>query len=79
MWCNVKIESINLTNENLYVCGTVIASIIAIDTDEMPSFYEKLIDFEYNCPINLKDTNLKCEPIITVFFWNAITNELKLT
>ena len=66
MWCNVKIESINLTNENLYVCGTVIASIIAIDTDEMPAFYEKLIDFEYNCPMNLKDTNLKCEPIITV-------------
>ena len=66
MWCNVKIENINLTNKNLYINGTVIASIIAIDTDEMPSFYEKMIDFEYNYPINIPETNLRCEPIITV-------------
>ena len=66
MWCNVKIENVILTSENLCVSGTVIASIIAIDTDEMPSFYEKMIGFEYNCPINLMNTNLRCDPIITV-------------
>lgn len=66
MWCNVKVESVDLTSENLNICGTVVASVIAIDTEDMPTFYEKMIDFEYNCPVNLPDTTLRCEPIITV-------------
>ncbi|MBP3706748.1 MAG: DUF3794 domain-containing protein, partial [Clostridia bacterium] len=66
MWCNVKVENIKLDTKCLEINGTVIASIIAIDTEGLPSFYEKMIDFEYSCPIDLPNTNLRCDPIITV-------------
>lgn len=66
MWCNVKVDNIMLTPENLTITGTVIPSIIAIDNEDVPAFYEKSIEFEYICPINCPDVPLKCDPIITV-------------
>ena len=66
MWCDVKTENVRFVDNSVTVNGIVIAYIIALDSDNIPTFYEKTIDFEYNHPINSKNQTFKCQPEITV-------------
>ena len=66
MWCDVKTESVRFVGGGIAINGIVTAYIIALDSDGVPSFYEKAIDFEYTHPINSKNQAFKCSPEITV-------------
>lgn len=66
IWCDVKTENVRFTDGIMAINGVVTAYIIAIDQDNMPSFYEKTVDFEYSHPVNSKSQNFKCSPEITV-------------
>ena len=65
MWCEARVDSVNFGDNAMRVCGTVTAFIIALDSDQIPTFYEKSIDFEYTHPMNVTG-ELKCSPDITV-------------
>lgn len=66
MWCEVRTDRVNFVDNTMCVTGTVIVFIIAQDTDAIPAFYEKTIEFEYSHPLNMCDEEYKCSPEITV-------------
>lgn len=65
MWCEARIDSVKFSDNAMRVCGTVTAFIIAQDSDQVPTFYEKTIDFEYTHPMDVNG-EFKCSPDITV-------------
>ncbi len=66
LWCDVQSVVCKFDKENMLICGTVLAGIIACDEDSVASFYEKPIDFECKYPINTKDKRMECTPEIDV-------------
>lgn len=66
MWCDVKTDSVRFESGNMVVKGTVTAYIIAQNSEEVPIFYEKSIEFDYTHPMNVGEGNFKCSPNITV-------------
>lgn len=65
MWCEVKIETVKFCDNAMCVAGVVTAYIIACDSEQIPMFYEKSINFEYSHPMNTEG-EFKCSPEITV-------------
>ncbi len=65
MWCEARAHSVKFADNVMRVCGTVTAYIIAGDSDNIPTFYEKAIDFEYTHPMDTLG-EFKCSPDITV-------------
>lgn len=72
MWCEVRTDSVKFVNKSMSVRGVVAVFIIAQDTNMVPVFYEKSIDFDYAYPIDV-DGEFKCSPEITV---NAVNYTL---
>ena len=66
LWCEVKTDSVKFEEGNLCICGVVNAHIIANDSDNVPIFYEKPIDFTYKCAIGVDSDNLFSEPQIEI-------------
>lgn len=66
MWCDVRVDSAKLMDKNLVICGAVITSIIGLDCNDEPVFYEKPVDFEYKYPMDCDVSGFKCSPIIKV-------------
>lgn len=65
LWCEVKTDGVKFSDNKMCVAGTVTAYIIATDSDLIPTFYEKAIDFEYTYPMDTFG-EFKCAPEITV-------------
>lgn len=70
LWCETKLGSVRFLGGNLIINGMVTAYIIAHDSDGIPAFYERDIDFEYKHPIESDSQNLSCNPDITVLSSN---------
>ncbi len=70
MWCETRVGGVRFDNNAVQISGTVIAYIIASDTEGTPAFYEKPIEFEYSHPINCTGKELRCSPEITVLTTN---------
>lgn len=66
MWCDIKTDTVRFDDGKFKVSGTVTAYMIANDTEEMPMFYEKNIEFEYEHPINNSCGTPACTPEIVV-------------
>ncbi len=65
MWCEVRTDSVKFDDNVMRVCGVATAFIIAQDSNSIPTFYEKAIEFEYTHPITTCG-QFKCSPEITV-------------
>lgn len=78
MWCEAKTDRVKFSDNKMNVIGTVTAYIIATDSDLIPTFYEKTIDFEYTHQINTQG-EFKCVPEITVTSANfTITSDCNM-
>lgn len=66
LWCEAKVENVKATDGHLSVGGTILASIIAINSDGEPTFFERSMPFEYQRPINCDSKCIRCEPQIEV-------------
>lgn len=78
MWCEVHTDTVKFCDGMMCVCGEVTAFIIAQDSEMIPVFYEKTINFEYNHPMNT-DGEFKCTPTVTVTGANyTITSECSM-
>lgn len=66
IWCDVKTDVVRFVQNKIEICGMVTAYIIANDTEDIPAFYEKSIEFEYSHSIDSNYDNFKCVPEITV-------------
>lgn len=65
MWCEVGSTHVKFEENSMHVYGNVIAYIIANDSDEIPLFYEKEIEFKFCHPMNT-DGEFKTLPQITI-------------
>ena len=76
MWSEVKVENVRFDDKGMTVNGVVTTYIIALDTQNIPCFYEKAVEFQYIYPMNVGGGNFKCSPEITVSAVNyTITGE----
>ncbi len=66
LWCDTQTQSVKFEGGNLCIIGTVTAYIIAYDSDNVPYFYEKPIEFSYKCALGSDSDCLTCEPAINV-------------
>lgn len=66
LWCDIKTDAVKTTGGHLAVNGNVITSIIAINGDGEPVFFERSIPFEYRRPICCECDNVRCDPQIEV-------------
>ena len=66
LWCEVMTHNAKFVEGNLCINGTVTAYIIAYDSENIPYFYEKPIDFSYKCACDAEGENLTCKPKINV-------------
>lgn len=66
LWCEVMTQNVKFDDGNLCINGTVTAFIIAYDSDNIPYFYEKPIDFLYKCALPVDGENLSCVPNVSV-------------
>ncbi len=64
--CEAEKRSVNFENGMLCVGGTLIACIIAKDSEGVVNYYEKPIDFEYKIQIEDGGEIMHCDPKITV-------------
>lgn len=65
IWCDVSTDMVKFNDGSMTIKGTVTAFIIAHDSEDIPTFYEKLIEFEHIHPMNIQG-ELTCSPTITV-------------
>lgn len=66
LWCDVKTETAKTAGGYLTVNGNVIASVIAINGDGEPTFFERPVPFEYRRAISSKCDDVRCVPRIEV-------------
>lgn len=66
LWCDARTDSVKFEDGNLCISGVVSAYIIANDSDNVPIFYEKPIDFTYKCGLGNDSDNLFSEPKIDI-------------
>lgn len=66
LWCDIQSVVCKFDKNNMIICGTVMAGIIACDQNNVASFYEKPIDFECKYPIKQTEQQLECNPEIEV-------------
>ena len=65
IWCDVHTDAVKFYENTMRICGVVTTYIIAFDGEELPVFYEKDIEFEYNHSMNI-DGEYRCLPDIAV-------------
>ena len=78
MWCEINTNNVKFDDNMLRIYGKATAFIIADDCDEIPTFYEKEIEYEFCHPINAEG-DFKCSPQITVIGANyTLLNDCRL-
>ncbi|MCQ2450877.1 MAG: DUF3794 domain-containing protein [Clostridia bacterium] len=65
-WYDTKINDIKVMGENLCLSGALTVCVIAEVKGENTSYYEKTVDFEYCCPIEFANSELRFEPSLSV-------------
>ena len=65
MWCDTRIDTVKFCDNAMRISGVVSVYIIAQDSTCVPTFYEKMVDFEYAYPISIEG-EYKSTPKITV-------------
>lgn len=70
LWCDVKTGSAKFMGDSLVVNGLITAYMIAFDSQGVPAFYERPVDFEYRYTLGDMGKNLMCTPDITVLSCN---------
>ncbi len=58
LWCESKVGKVQITGGVLTVDGTVNICFIALDTENMPQYYERSVDFEYTHNIDCDSKEL---------------------
>ncbi|MDD4699781.1 MAG: DUF3794 domain-containing protein [Oscillospiraceae bacterium] len=62
LWCESQVGNVKKDNKNLVINGTVDICILAYDSDDMPVYYERPVEYEYNFELEKSPTIMKCEP-----------------
>ncbi|MBR4761322.1 MAG: DUF3794 domain-containing protein, partial [Clostridia bacterium] len=51
VWCEAKTEETAFDGDCMTVTGSAVANILALDDNGAPVYFEKTVDFSYNCKI----------------------------
>jgi len=66
LWCNVQTDSVKFEENNMIICGIIIASLIVSGEKEDTYYMEKNIDFEYKYPVLCDNATPYAEPEIEI-------------
>jgi len=62
LWCESQVGNIKKDNKNLIINGTVEICILAYDSDDMPVYYERPVEYEYTFELENLPSIMKCDP-----------------
>ncbi len=63
VWCETKVGQVKICDGALTVGGAATICVLSIDTDGVPQYCERGVDFEYNSPVD-GDGNMTAEAVI---------------
>lgn len=66
LWCDVQSVNTKFENDNMIICGTLVACLLTSSEGAIPSYFEKPIDFEYKYALKGNTDTLRCSPEIDV-------------
>lgn len=75
LWAELNLTSVRCVDGQLVINGTVIICVLAYDTDMMPIYFEKPIDYEYTALLNEPPAVLRCEPRIDAISVKYLLND----
>ncbi len=65
LWCDTQVGHSAVENDKLTVKGTVQICMLVYDSQNIPAYIERPIDFEYKCPLQECDPDMYCRPEVT--------------
>lgn len=66
VFCELQSQSVKFKDSAMIISGTVLAGIIFSDNNDMPSYIEKSLEYEYKCNLNNASDRLNCKPNLEI-------------
>lgn len=64
LWCDSQVGGVTNEKNTLVVTGTVQICMLAYDTENMPVYFERPVDYEYRYDMDKTPANMRCDPQI---------------
>lgn len=76
LWCEAQVGFVGMVGNDFTVRGTAQVGLLVCDTEGVPAYYEKVLEYEYKRPMDCALEGMVCDPDVEVWSVNyTLTGE----